>query len=247
MSELAYKASRFLSRGVSRSILPEIDESIISFGFDDCPASAIETALPMLEAEGWRATIYVACGLCGVENHLGIHMSLKDIVDVHARKHEIADHTFSHVSSNDLTTREYMADIERNQKALMKLGLPHSRHFAYPFGHVSPTLKKSLRKRFKTLRGVVTATHTKQDANLLNATRIFSGESIQAALQKIEIAKTKPQWLNLFTHDVRENPSDFGSTPEDFRRIVNAVRDSGIRVMTVDEAYRTIVKRRQDS
>ena len=244
MIELAYKASRFLSRGVSRSILPELGESIISFGFDDCPASAIETALPMLEAEGWRATIYVACGLCGIENHLGTHMSLEDIVAVHGRDHEIADHTFSHVSPNNLSTRAYMADIERNQKALKKLGLPGSRHFAYPFGHVSPSLKKSLRKRFKTSRGVMTAVNTTQDANLLNAARIFTGERYEAALRQIEIAKTKPQWLNLFTHDVRENPSEFGCTPDEFRTIVNAVQDSGIRVMTVDEAYRTIIKRR---
>lgn len=247
MSEVLHKASRFLSRGVSRAILPELDASIISFGFDDCPASAIETALPILEAEGWRATIYVACALCGTENHLGIHMSFEDIIKVHERDHEIADHTFSHISSNDVSTRAYIADVERNQKALRKLGLPRSRHFAYPFGHVSPSLKKALRKRFKTLRGVLTPISTSQDANLLNAARVYSGEPIDSALRKIEIAKTKPQWLNFFTHDVRKNPSDFGCTPEEFETIVKAVRDSGIRVMTVDDAYRTIEKRGQKS
>jgi len=247
MSELVYKASRFVSRGVSRSVLPELNESIVSFGFDDCPASAIETALPLLEAEGWRATIYVACGLCGTENHLGVHMSLDDVVDVHGRDHEIADHTFSHLSTNDVSTRAYLADVERNQTALQKLGLPRSRHFAYPFGHVSPSLKSALRRRFKTLRGVLTPTNTSQDANLLNAARVYSGDRFQSALKQIEIAKTKPQWLNLFTHDVRENPSEFGCTVEEFQTIVTAVRNSGLRVMTVDDAYRTIIKRRQIS
>jgi len=96
MNALVQKAGRFVARGVSRSVLPAVQESIISVGFDDCPASAIETALPLMEAEGWRATIYVACGLCDSENHLGKHMSLSDVVEVHKRGHEIADHTFSH-------------------------------------------------------------------------------------------------------------------------------------------------------
>ena len=150
MNQLVQKASRFIARGVSRSVLPALQESIISFGFDDCPSSAIETGLPFLEAEGWHATIYVACGLCDTENHLGKHMSLSDIVKIHERGHEIADHTFSHVSSNDVSTDEYLADIEKNQKTLEALGLPRSQHFAYPLGHVSPALKRQISERFFT-------------------------------------------------------------------------------------------------
>ncbi len=247
MSEVLFKANRFIARGLSRSLLPNVDASIVSFGFDDCPASAIETALPMLEAEGWRATVYVAYGLCGTVNHLGRHMEISDIVDIHNRGHEIADHTYSHLSSNTVSTREYIEDVERNQMALQELGLPRSRHFAYPFGHVSPPLKKALRKRFQTLRGVLSPTTPWQDANLLNAIRIYSGSRFDAALQQIEAAKTTPQWLNFFTHDVREKPSDFGCTPHEFQKIVNAVRDSGLRVMTVDDAFRKIVKRRHTS
>ncbi len=247
MSEIVYKAKRFLARGVSRSVLPDLNESIVSFSFDDCPASAIETALPMLEAEGWRATIYVACGLCETENHLGRHMSLADIADVHDQGHEIADHTFSHLSSNDNDLLAYMADVEKNQRVLKGLGLPPSRHFAYPFGHVSPALKKALRKRFKTLRGVLSPTNSTQDANLLNAARVYSGEALQSALKQVENAKTQPKWLNLFTHDVRNNPSDFGCTPDEFQTIVTAVRQSGLRVMTVNDAYRTIKKRQAKS
>jgi peptidoglycan/xylan/chitin deacetylase (PgdA/CDA1 family) len=247
MTGIFYKGTRFLSRGVSRSILPGLDESIITFGFDDCPASAIETALPMLESEGWKATIYVACGLCETENHLGRHMSLSDVKDVHDRGHEIADHTFSHMSSNDVRLSDYIADIERNQNALKDLGLPKSRHFAYPYGHVSPGLKRVLREKFKTLRGVKTSNNTSQDANLLNAVRLYSGPDLEAALQQIENAESAPQWLNLYTHDVRENPSDFGCTPDDFKKIVSKVKATGLPVMNVDAAYRIIDERRLSS
>jgi hypothetical protein len=97
------------------------------------------------------------------------------------------------------------------------------------------------------LRGVLSPTHPTQDANLLNAVRIYSGTRLQEALDQIELAKSKPIWLNLFTHDVRQNPSEFGCTPEEFDKVVKAVKESGLRVMTVDDAYRTIEKRKQVS
>ena len=238
---------RQVSRRTDRATLPELQQSIISFSFDDCPKSAIDNGLPLLEAEGWRGTVFVASGLCETTNHLGLHISEADIVDVYNRDHEIADHTFSHLSSDDVSVPEFMADIERNQQTFTRLGLPRSRHFAYPYGHVSPALKKALRKRFQTLRGVVSSPKTIQDANLLNATRVYSNDSIEFVLEQISNAKTTPQWLHLFTHDIRDTPSEFGCTIEDFKTVISAVRNSALRVMTVDDAYRTIIKRRSAS
>ena len=57
MSGLLNKTARIAARGMYRSALPKLKESMVSFAFDDCPASAITTAVPMLEAAGWRATI----------------------------------------------------------------------------------------------------------------------------------------------------------------------------------------------
>jgi len=240
MKVIKDKVLRRLARIVSKSTLPAPEKSIVSFSFDDCPASAIQTALPMLEAENWAATIYVACGLCETENHLGMHMSQDDIVTVHARGHEIADHTFSHLSPTDVNIETFIADIERNQTILKSLGIPQSQHFAYPYGHVTPALKSALRTRFSTLRGVISPNSPIQDANLLNAMRIYSGSHIETAITQIGKLSETPQWLHLFSHDVRDNPSDFGCTAIDFQRVISAVKASGARVMTVDQAYRDI-------
>jgi len=247
MRKIQAKIMRHVSRRTDRSMLPDLEQSIISFSFDDCPKSAFTNGLPLLEAEGWRATIYVACGLCETTNHLGLHVSEGDIVEAYKGGHEIADHTFSHVSANDVDLNTYMADIERNQQALRKLGIQQSRHFAYPYGHVTPPLKKALRTQFETLRGVVTAPTETQDANLLWATRVYSNDTIELALERIETAKTTPHWLHLYTHDVRENPSQFGCSINDFRTVVNAVKESGLRVMTVDQAYETIIETLQST
>ncbi len=239
--------TRRLSRYVEKSILPTPDQSIVTFSFDDCPLSAIQTALPMLEAQDWSATIYVACGLCDTENHLGVHMSLQDVTDVHARGHEIADHTFSHLNTMDVSLETFLADIEKNQSVLKSLGLPPSRHFAYPFGEVSPTLKRALRKRFSTMRGVISPKTPAQDANLLNAMRVYSDETVELAITQISTLAETPQWLHFFTHDVRDTPSEFGCTPENFSRIVAAVKSSGVAVMTVDQAYASLQQQRNVS
>lgn len=241
MKKIQAKILRQVSRRTDKSILPDMKESIISFSFDDCPKSAFVNGLPLIEAQDWRATIYVACGLCETTNHLGLHVSEADIVDAYNSGHEIADHTYSHLSVNDVDLNTYMADIERNQQALQRLGIQQSRHFAYPYGHVTPPLKKALRTRFETLRGVVTAPAATQDANLMWATRVYSNDTIDLVLEKIEVAKTRPQWLHLYTHDVRDAPSKFGCTREDFRTVVEAVKASGVQVTTVDKAYESII------
>ena len=94
---------------------------------------------------------------------------------------------------------------------------------------------------------MVTAPTETQDANLLWATRVYSNDTIELVLERIETAKKTPHWLHLYTHDVRENPSQFGCSIYDFRTVVNAVKESGLRVMTVDQAYETIIETLQST
>lgn len=243
MKSLRNLLSRRMARFVEKAVLPPPHQSIVTFSFDDCPRSAIQTALPMLEAEDWRATIYVACGLCDTTNHLGLHMSLEDVVAVHSSGHEIADHTYSHLNTMDVSLKTFLADIKKNQKTLKNLGLPPSRHFAYPFGEVSPALKQALRTRFATLRGVISPNNPSQDANLLNAMRLYSDDTIEAAIAQISQLTETPQWLHLFTHDVRDMPSQYGCTRENFARVVSAVKASGALVLTVDQAFQKLQQR----
>jgi peptidoglycan/xylan/chitin deacetylase (PgdA/CDA1 family) len=246
MNQVSSKLARLTARYAYKALLPTPEHSIISFSFDDCPKTVVTNALPLLEANGWRATLYIACGLCGTTNHQGLHMSDADIIEAHKRGHEIADHTYSHVSANDVHHDVFLAEIERNQRKLEALGLPRSRHFAYPYGHTTPRLKQTLSKKFETMRGVLPPSNGTQDARLMKAVRIYSNDSISLALNEIAKAKDTPKWLQLFTHDIRKNPSDFGCTEEDFRMIVDAVVDSGLPVLTVDQAYQKIVRQERE-
>jgi peptidoglycan/xylan/chitin deacetylase (PgdA/CDA1 family) len=134
---LKAKVKRRLVPFQARRILkPKLDRPIVSFSFDDCPKSVIENALKPLEQENWRSTIYIAMGLCGTTNHLGLHMSASDVKALHENGHEIADHTFNHIDTSQHSTATVLADIEKNQESLKAMGLPKSKTFAYPYGRL---------------------------------------------------------------------------------------------------------------
>jgi peptidoglycan/xylan/chitin deacetylase (PgdA/CDA1 family) len=74
----------------------ETARGIVSFSFDDFPASALRNGAPVLEDAGWRGTYYTCGGLLGGASVCGTIASVRDIEDCLARGHEIANHTLSH-------------------------------------------------------------------------------------------------------------------------------------------------------
>jgi len=244
-THLRAKLERRIARAVhKRPLTPKLSQSIISFSFDDCPQSAWKTAAPMLEDNGWRGTFYMAMGLCNITNHLGLHMSQDDVIAAYKNGHEIADHSYSHIDGQQVSTDEFLADIEKNQEALKALGLPPSRNFAYPYGCVSPKLKARLAQKFELARGIhnpaLDVANAPLDTALLPAMRMYSEQTIDDIIAAIDKLENAPQWLNLFTHDVRDRPSAYGCTPNDMARVIKAIKASGARVMPMIDAFDAI-------
>jgi len=102
-----------------------------------------------------------------------------------------------------------------------------------------------LKTRFKTARGVLPPSSPDLDANYLPAMPLYSGKNIEAAINKIETLSDQPLWLNLYTHDVRDNPSDYGCTRDEFRRVVDAVKAASAQVLPVCDAYDLICATRR--
>lgn len=242
-----YEPSRSVSAKIARRLLPyrarrdirfSLTRPIVSFTFDDFPRSAIENGSNVLEAEGWAGTFYVASGLMGTSNHHGAHFKAEDIIPLTVRGHEIAGHTFTHSDCDQLGTRDTLAEIDRNKAALEAMGhIGNIEHFAYPFGAANADLKQALQDQFKTVRGIAPGVQVgKADLNGLLSTPLFSGAKLGQALEMIEGLKARPGWLTLFTHDIRDTPSAWGCTPEEFLKIVQAVKKSGALVLPIGKA-----------
>ena len=226
------RAARYLAR---RVVTPQLTRGVVSFTFDDCPRSVLRNALPLLEREGWRATIYACVGLCDTVNHLGVHLSETELQEIHARGHEIADHSYSHLDAAAVGADAMRADIERNREAFVRLGLPRARSFAYPYGEVTPGVKSALAGEFELLRGIHDPKGAEVDLNLAASVRLYA-HTVDAALGQIDMAARERRWLTLFSHDVRRQPSDFGCTPHDLTRVIDACLQNEVDVLTVSAA-----------
>jgi len=230
---------RLMPLRAKRSLKVKLDKPLISITFDDCPKSVVENALPLLEIYGWQATFYMAMGLCGTTNHLGLHMSEDDVKAVHKSGHEIGGHTFDHIDATAVTHSEFETNIEKNQIRITELGLPPSQTFAYPYGQLNLDVKKSIHKRFSGARGITSHIHTsKTDLNQINSNRLYSGQNYETLLNDISIIENNPGWMTIFTHDVRNNPSDYGCHPDEFANILSAIKKSGADVMTMADAIK---------
>ena len=66
-----YSPSKTLPARITRRLAPlrakrnlniKLDRPIISLTFDDCPKSVMENAIPLIERQGWKASLYMAMG-----------------------------------------------------------------------------------------------------------------------------------------------------------------------------------------
>ncbi len=242
-----YEPSRSIGAKISRRLTVyrarrdlkfKIDRPVVSFTFDDCPKSAITNGISLLENEGWHATIYIAGGLLDVENHHGKMMSIHDVRRLDRKGHEIGGHTFSHRDASSTELNRFLSDVERNQKFLKTNGIRPGKSFAYPFGEVSPALKTALSKNFIGLRGIRSGIHKGVvDRNQIRSYPVFSSKGMDDVIEAINnLKKNRSSWLTLFTHDVRQTPSDWGCTPEEMKTLISAVKKSGAMVLPISNA-----------
>lgn len=250
MSEAVYSADRSLKgklrRRLARALVRRpatvvLDRPMVSFSFDDAPVSATTTGARILEERGWRGTYFVAAGLAGKDGPMGSYGANDDIERLHRTGHEIACHTFSHLDCGKADGGAVAADVDRNQAALTALHVPTSATFAYPYGDVSPAAKRVLDGRYAVLRalhhGVIT---TGTDLNQAPAIGIEGEDGEAVASRWLDEAARRNAWLVLFTHDVRDNPSPFGCTPQVLERLADKTRDMGFDVVTLAEGARRV-------
>jgi peptidoglycan/xylan/chitin deacetylase (PgdA/CDA1 family) len=219
---------------------------MISFSFDDFPHSAVSNGARILEQYGARGTFYAAGSFCGrIVNGIAQYTA-EDLVAVHGAGHEIGCHTFNHRKVSKLARSELIKEVTLNASFISdRLPGAVMRTFAYPYGDVSFMASRRLERLFSACRGTGLGLN-KGVANLgrLNAVRLYSGllapENISCLIQQ---AVAENSWLIFYTHDVDENPSKYGCTPQLFEHAVESTVSAGVRIEPVGEAISLICDR----
>lgn len=217
--------------------------NVVSFTFDDFPRSAYTVAGPILAKYGVRATYYIAMGLMGTENHLGEHFRREDLDSLKRDGHELANHTFGHISSRSVGLNEFVDDVRKGVSQLNAMrGENGSSNFAYPFGDVTVRAKRALGSVAKSARGIVGGFNGPEvDLNLLRANGLYGDVDAYGRMQKLVLENERRKtWLIFYTHDVRPHPSPYGCTPELFQAVVSFAVERGTRILTVSKVLEEI-------
>lgn len=231
-------ASRFLARqSRSKALAMRGKEPIVTFTFDDVPASACELGAQILERHSARGTFYVAGGGCGTASGGGPRRaSIDQLREIWTKGHEIGCHTYSHPAVRYMSSDELGAELDRNQSVLKQIdsGIV-VRNFAYPFGDMSLRTKRYLEARFDSCRsGHAGLNSGVADLGALNAWPLQN-----ACLQREKIAELMAEtararaWLIFYSHDVAERPTEFGVTPDLLDYAVGLAKESGCKLTTV--------------
>jgi peptidoglycan/xylan/chitin deacetylase (PgdA/CDA1 family) len=237
-STLGVMRRQMLSSLYRREVPFENREPIVSFTFDDFPRSAYLAGGSILEHFGARGTFYTAYGLMNTCNELGDHFRADDLDSLLDRGHELASHTYSHLSARSASYAAFCQDAEKGRQAVERMTGTDASNFAYPFGHVTLRAKPALGLTFASVRGIFPGLNGPEaDLNLLRANSLY-GDLDGAGRVETLIAENcrRKSWLIFYTHDVRPDPSPYGCTLALLEAAVGCAVQSGCRIRTVREA-----------
>jgi len=245
-SQLGDVRRRILT-GYYRRIVPlGAHGPIITFSFDDFPRTALTVGADILEAVGARATYYVAMSLMNTTNNLGEQFCDEDLLSVVARGHELAGHTFSHLSARQATYDAFQRDVDKGERAIQeRMGLSTSGNFAYPFGEVTLGVKRRLGSRFTSCRGTYGGVNGPDvDLNLLRANSLYGDLDRAEAAKRLVLENEKREgWLIFYSHDVTTKPSPYGCTPQLLADVCSFAAGRDTRFLTVAQVMKELEQR----
>ncbi len=240
MTKSRFEIWTLVERMINRPIVLDEKMAMVSFTFDDAPLSAFTNGGKILEEHGCRGTYYISSGLIGTSNETGDIAGLKTITEFHSRGHEIANHTEFHVKCRDFSPFRMARSIRQNKRKLAGI---MSDNFSYPYGSVDTASRCVTRLCTSSARGVGHGMNRNfLDLAYLNAARVYNRYGIEKCLDLIEKCSLQGGWLIFYTHDVSDEPSDYGCTPGQLMELLQSVSSKGLPVLTVQEAMNTILE-----
>jgi peptidoglycan/xylan/chitin deacetylase (PgdA/CDA1 family) len=245
-ARLSGKASRFLARNIhTKTLAMRNAQPLVTFTFDDAPASACHVGALIIEQYGARGTYYISGGGCGAPSPCGQLATIDLLQVMSARGHEIGCHTYSHAAVAGISPNELATDTERNHSFLTSISDRIAvRNFAYPYGDLSFRTKRYLEGRFDSCRSLIPGVNS--GTIDLGALKTWALENASIDRGRIldlvaQTAKTR-SWLIFNSHDVEEQPSRFGVSPELIAFAAATARDAGCRPVTIAEGLKLAAK-----
>ncbi len=208
---------------------------MVSITLDDGTADQYSNAAPVLDAAGLDGTFYLVSDYLGEPGY----MTDDQARALKAGGHELGSHTRTHV---DLTT-VHGADLTNQLKGAkdsLESRFGSITSLAYPYGNYNSEVLAEVAKYYSTARTTEGGQQTKSTVKPLQILmRYVTNQTTTADVQTwMNEARSKNAWTVLVYHHVEANPDTAeGITPATFAAQIKVVKDSGIKVATVSQAY----------
>jgi len=213
------------------------DRPMVTFAFDDTPASAVRRGAPILEQRGVHGAYYFCAGLAGEDGHMGQYATCDDMRRAAEAGHEIGCHTYSHLDCGQASAVQVADDLELNAALLSDWGVTqHLETFAYPYGDVGFAAKQQAAERFVLSRalhhGLI---EPGTDLNQAPAVGVEGDEGEAIARAWLAKAAERRAWVILFTHGVEDQATRFGTSTDALARLVDEALAMGFDVVSAAE------------
>jgi len=217
-----------------RSIKSRLDRPIASIVFDDFAQSAWTVGGNILESVGARGTYFVAGSCCGRECDGVKFYGAEELLAAHRNGHEIGGHTFALQGLSSLSAEEVEADLERNNAFVRGLlGDVRLTSFAYPHGETSARARRLCSRHFAACRGREPGVNAGWiDLSQLKALPL-GAHSLDSV---IESAHSNRGWIIFVGHDVSDNHSPRGCTPQTLASALSRLRAANIELLPMKNA-----------
>ena len=217
---LRSKYRRFCSAVLERDELSmRLTHPVVSFTFDDFPASAARIGGQVLTAANCKGTYYVSFGLMGTVAPTGKIFDADDLACIVADGHELGCHTHDHCHAWDTPAAVFAKSISDNQCALERI-LPGElfRTLSYPISSPKPSIKKVVTGKFLGCRAGGHAPNFEQiDRNAIKSFFLERAKGDVDVVQRLLDSTIEGcGWLLLATHDIAQSPTPYGCTPDFF-------------------------------
>lgn len=235
---LLHRASRFAARHLACRWLPlSKGQGVVSFSFDDVPASACHRGAALLWHYQARGTFFVCGSLTDGEEQGQPCHSADDLRQLIGAGHEVACHTYSHSNCARTALPALQLDWDKNQDFFLTNGINTS-GFAFPFGAYDFGSKLAAARRFSYSRITGGGTQLgRADLSALRAQPLYAAATSAATVQAL-IQRTAQEggWLIFYAHEVCDQPGPWGTTPAQLEMALQLAGRAGCRILPLQKA-----------
>lgn len=212
---------------------------LVTLTLDDASQTQYLNGWPIMQKYGMRATFYMTTGsLDGFW-----YMTPQQISALHNAGNHIAAHTLTHPDLTTISADQLTHELADPQTYLQNLVGISVRDFASPYGLVNSNVLTQILKYYRSHRGVQEGFNTKANFNLANilVQNVENSTSAAQITTWVNEAKANNSWLVLVYHEVKANPDQWSTSPGQFDSHLNAIKNSGVTVSTLNQAINELL------